>query len=113
MVLRGSLTSSWLADSWLVPELAHDTNRWDAHAAITFDAITYHPITYHPITYHKVRAQMLHEDAQLQVKDCKLQTLKTMNARQIDKLTAEQITAIGEGLAPYAEAVGELGYSIR
>lgn len=51
--------------------------------------------------------------ATVEVKDYAPQALRNMNEAQIAKLTAAQIDAITEGLAPNAAAVEALGYRLR
>ncbi len=51
--------------------------------------------------------------ASVGVKDYAQQPLKNMNDGQIGKMSAEQIQAVSEGLAPYADVVRAFGYELR
>ena len=51
-------------------------------------------------------------EAKIAIKDYPPQRLENMNARQIARLTPDQRGAVATGLAPYGDAIAELGYTV-
>ncbi|NVE93762.1 sulfotransferase [Altererythrobacter lutimaris] len=86
---------------------------------VTQMALTYEELTENPREVLDRLAELeplLHDadrEAKLRVKDYEPRPLENMNARQISKLTPEQVAAISAGLEPHAEAVSALGYDFR
>jgi hypothetical protein len=88
-------------------------------ASISDLTVSYEALTADPAgTMARIAAIMpllsdVDPEAPVEVKDYAPQPLSNMNEQQISKMSAEQIDAVTEGLAPYADVVREFGYELR